>query len=187
MFNCIEILGENLINKFIAEALYTSIACDTGCFLFANTTAYTHFVAQNLMKYDIDIEVINFKNFREYDRSFIPVIAYVLKTMQFKFGGRLAVTVLPYGKVKKWGLTHGERHSFFKYTTDGSGVVASIFITELNKGEFNVSLRSLSNIDVSAIARVFGGGGHKNASGATLTGRRKIIIKQLLAEFAKVL
>jgi phosphoesterase RecJ-like protein len=63
-----------------------------------------------------------------------------------------------------------------------------MFITELQKGEFNVSLRSLGNIDVSAIARVFNGGGHKNASGATMTGTNKhTVVKQLLAEFAKVI
>jgi phosphoesterase RecJ-like protein len=139
------------------------------------------------MKYDIDIEIINFRNFREYNRGFIPIIAYVLKTMKFQFDGRLAVTVLPYGKVKKWGLTHDERHSFFKYTTDGNGVLASIFITELNKGEFNISLRSLGQIDVSVIARKFGGGGHKNASGTTMVGKKNAILKQLLAEFGKVM
>jgi phosphoesterase RecJ-like protein len=188
MFNCIEKMGaEEVLNKRIAEALYTSIACDSGCFLFANTTAYTHYVAQQLMKFDIDIETINFKNFREYNRRFIPIIAYVLNTMKFELDGRLAISVLPYAKVKKWRLTHDERHTFFKYTTDSSGVVASIFLTELTKGEFNVSLRSLGDIDVSAIAQIFGGGGHKNASGTTMRGTKAIVLKQLLAEFAKSL
>jgi nanoRNase/pAp phosphatase (c-di-AMP/oligoRNAs hydrolase) len=45
----------------------------------------------------------------------------------------------------------------------------------------------LGDIDVSAVARIFGGGGHKNASGTTMAGNKKQIIKQLLAEFAKVL
>ncbi|MDR1917940.1 MAG: bifunctional oligoribonuclease/PAP phosphatase NrnA [Christensenellaceae bacterium] len=188
VFNCIELLGnKKLLTKTVAEALYTSITCDTGCFLFANTTKYTHYVAERLMEFDIDIETINFKNFREYNRRFIPIVAYVLNTMKFEFGGRLAISVLPFAKVQKWGLTHDERHSFFKYTTDGNGVVASIFITELKKGEFNISLRSLGDINVSSIARTFGGGGHKNASGATMVGKKKTILKQLLAEFAKVI
>lgn len=187
MFGCLEILGLKYLTKPVAEALYTSIACDSGCFLFANTTAYTHFIAQHLMKYDIDIETINFKNFREYNRKFIPIITYVLKTMRFEFGGRLAISVLPYSKVKKWNLSHDDRHSFFKYTTDGNGVMASIFITELKKGEFNISLRSLGGINVSAIAEIFDGGGHKNASGTTMVGKRKTIIRQLLNEFAKVM
>lgn len=174
------------ITKEIAMALYTSIACDTGCFLFANTSSYTHYVAQQLLKQKIDTEMINFKNFREYDRKNIPVIMYVLKHMKFEFNGKLAISVIPYSIVKKWHLNYESRHGLFKYTTDGNGVICSIFITELEKGEFNVSLRSLGNIDVSKIASTLGGGGHKNASGATYKGSQHQLIKHLLGEFAKV-
>lgn len=176
------------ITLSMATALYTSITCDTGCFLFSNTTAYTHHVAEALMqKHQIDIEAINFKNFRAYDRSNIPVIAYVLNKMQFAFNGKLAISVLPYRLVKKWNLNYDSRHGLFKYATDGNGVISSIFITELKKGEFNVSLRSLGQIDVAKIAQVIGGGGHRNASGATFKGSKKQLLKILKAEFAKVI
>lgn len=176
------------ITDDMATALYTSIACDTGCFLFSNTTAYTHHVAEALMqKHKIDIETINFKNFRAYDHHNIPVINYVLKNMKFEFDGRLAIAVLPYRAVKKWNLNYESRHGLFKYATDANGVTCSIFITELAKGEFNVSLRSLGNIDVAKIAQTIDGGGHKNASGATYHGSLKSLLKNLLAEFAKVI
>lgn len=176
------------ITMEIATALYTSIACDTGCFLFSNTTAYTHHVAEALMsKQKIDIETINFRNFRAYDRHNIPVIDYVLRKMKFEFDGKLAISVLPYRLVKKWNLDHDSRHGLFKYATDGRGVQCSIFITELNKGEFNVSLRSLGKIDVAKIAQTINGGGHRNASGATYVGSKKHLLKILLAEFAKVI
>ena len=172
----------------IATALYTSIACDTGCFLFSNTTAYTHHVAEALMqKQKIDIETINFKNFRAYNRANIPLIDYVLKNMKFEFDGRLSITVLPYKVVKKWGLNYESRHGLFKYATDANGVICSIFITELEKGEFNISLRSLGKIDVAKIAQKINGGGHRNASGATFKGSQKQLIKILLTEFAKVI
>lgn len=172
----------------IATALYTSIACDTGCFLFSNTTAFTHHVAEALMKKQkINIEDINFKNFRAYDRRNIPVISYVLRKMKFEFDGKLAISVLPYRVVKKWNLDYESRHGLFQYATDGNGVICSIFITELAKGEFNVSLRSLGNIDVAKIAQKINGGGHRNASGATYLGSQKQLLKILLAEFAKVI
>lgn len=176
------------ITMEIATALYTSIACDTGCFLFSNTTAGTHDVVSALMrKQKIDIESINFKNFRAYDRNNIPVITYVLKNMKFAFQSKLVISVLPYRVVKKWDLNYESRHGLFKYVTDVNGVISSIFITELKKGEFNVSLRSLGSIDVATIAQVIGGGGHRNASGATFKGSRKQLLKVLMAEFAKVI
>ena len=172
----------------IATALYTSIACDTGCFLFSNTTAYTHHVVESLMQqHKIDIETINFRNFRAYDRNNIPLISYVLKNMKFAFDGKLSIAVLPFKIVKKWNLNYESRHGLFKYATDVNGAISSIFLTELKKGEFNVSLRSLGNIDVAKIAQAIGGGGHKNASGATYKGSLKQLLKVLLAEFARVI
>ena len=172
----------------IATALYTCVACDTGCFLFTNTNAHAHHVAEVLLqKQKIDIETINFKNFRAYNRANIPLIDYVLKNMKFEFDGRLSITVLPYKIVKKWNLNYESRHGLFKYATDANGVICSIFITEVEKGEFNVSLRSLGKIDVAKIAQKIDGGGHRNASGATFKGSQKQLLKILLAEFAKVI
>ncbi|MCQ2382065.1 MAG: DHH family phosphoesterase [Clostridia bacterium] len=172
----------------MATALYTSITCDTGCFLFPNTTAHSHHVAEALLsKHKIDIESINFKNFRAYDRSNIPVVTYVLKNMKFEFGGKLSISVLPYKIVKKWNLNYDSRHGLFKYATDANGVMCTIFITELAKGEFNVSLRSLGQIDVAKIAQKLNGGGHRNASGATFKGSLKELKRILIAEFAKVI
>ena len=176
------------ITMEIATALYTSIACDTGCFLFTNTKAGTHQVVAELMqKQKIDIETINFRNFRAYERSNMPLIAYVMKNMKFAFDGKLSIVVLPYKVVKKWNLNYESRHGLFKYATDVSGTISTIFLTELYKDEFNVSLRSLGDIDVAKIAQTVGGGGHKNASGATFKGKLKELLKVLLAEFAKVI
>ena len=50
-----------------------------------------------------------------------------------------------------------------------------------------MSLRSLGQIDVAKIAQVIGGGGHRNASGATFKGSKKQLLKILKAEFAKVI
>ena len=187
IFELFELLKVKLSFE-MATALYTSIICDTGCFLFSNTTSNTHRVAEALMsKHKIDIEGINFKNFRAYDRRNIPVVTYVLKNMEFEFGGRLSISVLPYKVVKKWNLNYESRHGLFKYATDANGVIGSIFITELAKGEFNVSLRSLGDIDVAKIAQKLNGGGHRNASGATYKGSLKTLKQILVAEFAKVI
>lgn len=187
IFELLELLKAKITFE-MATALYTSIVCDTGCFLFSNTTANTHRVAEALMqKHKINIEDINFRNFRAYNRNNIPVVTYVLKNMRFEFGGKLSISVLPYRLVKKWNLNYESRHGLFKYATDANGVICSIFLTELSKGEFNVSLRSLGKIDVAKIAQKLGGGGHRNASGATYKGAQKTLLNILLAEFAKVI
>ena len=117
----------------------------------------------------------------------MPLIAYVMRNMKFAFDGKLSIVVIPYSIVKKWNLNYESRHGLFKYATDVNGVISTIFLTELNKGEYNVSLRSLGKIDVAKIAQTIGGGGHKNASGATFKGKLKELLKVLSAEFAKVI
>ena len=51
-----------------------------------------------------------------------------------------------------------------------AGVEVAIFLYELESGEFKVSLRSKEKVDVSKVARYFGGGGHVRAAGLTFRG-----------------
>ncbi|MDR0384388.1 MAG: bifunctional oligoribonuclease/PAP phosphatase NrnA [Christensenellaceae bacterium] len=186
LYDCLEILDIK-INPSVATALYTGIATDTGCFLFSNTTAHTHYVAAELLKQNIEIEKINFVNFREFDNENVTPMLYVIKHTKFVCDKSLAVLVLPYSKVKKWNLSHDKRHGLFKYVTDRKGVLASVFITELKRGEYNVSFRSLGDIDVAKIAEMFGGGGHRNAAGATVKEPISKIKKTILKEFETLL
>ncbi|MCL2846928.1 MAG: bifunctional oligoribonuclease/PAP phosphatase NrnA [Firmicutes bacterium] len=164
----------------MAEALYTAVSSDTGCFLFPNTTSYTHHVASELMKTNINVATINYSNFREYDPKQISALMEVLRQIKFLAAGKIAVTYLNYKMVKKYKFDHETRHRFQRYATDAQGVRVSIFLTEMERDVFNISLRSHGNVNVAEIAATFGGGGHKNAAGVTMEGRYKNVIKKLV-------
>ncbi|MDR0975989.1 MAG: bifunctional oligoribonuclease/PAP phosphatase NrnA [Christensenellaceae bacterium] len=181
-------LKENIpFDKDIAAALYTAIASDTGCFLFSNTTPFTHRAVARIMEEDLDIEHINFQNFRSYDPKSIPSAHYVLKHIRFLNKGRVSLIVLPYKVLSKYHMSHDDRHKYAKYGTDANGVLVSIFMTEQEPNSFNVSLRSTGNYSVASVAEALGGGGHKNAAGVTLTGDAKTVETQVLTEIAKIL
>lgn len=175
------------IDKKMAEALYTAVASDTGCFLFPNTNWYTHHVASELLKLDIDIANINYKNFRVYDPKTLAALMSVLETIRFVHNGQIAITYLDYKLVTRWNFNHDERHRFQRYASDADGVKVSIFLTEQERDEFNISLRSHDEVNVADVARHFGGGGHKNAAGLTMTGRYKDVIKQIVDKVIEVL
>ncbi|MCL2586860.1 MAG: bifunctional oligoribonuclease/PAP phosphatase NrnA [Firmicutes bacterium] len=175
------------ITKSMGEAIYTAVSSDTGCFLFPNTTWYTHHVASELMKLDIDVASINYKNFRAYDPQSLQGFMRVLNEIQFLYGGKVTVTYLSHALIQKYQFDHEERHRFQKYATDAKGVKVSIFVQEKEKGEFNISLRSVGNINVAEIAAKFGGGGHRNASGMSAKGNYKAIIADLLAAVEEVI
>ena len=64
---------------------------------------------------------------------------------------------------------------------------ASVLITHESRGNYYVSLRSHGNVPVERVAKVFGGGGHKNAAGFTITGKYKKVAKRIVAEIEKFL
>jgi len=175
------------IDKDIATALYTAVSTDTGCFLYAATTAFTHRTAAQLLDYDIDIELIHYNNFRVYDRRFIAGFRQILRRLRFRKGGQIAFTCLDMRNSKKYNFDFEERHRFKQYASDARGVVTSIFMTQEERNLYHVSLRSHGNINVATVARFFGGGGHKNAAGFTIRGKYKKVIKQIVRELEKVL
>jgi len=191
--SCGEMLFEFLakngieITQSMAEAIYTAVSSDTGCFLFPNTTWHTHYAASELMKLDIDVANINYRNFRAYEPQSLEGFKRVLSEIQFLYDGRVTLTVLSHALIQKYSFDHEERHRFQKYATDAKGVKVSVFVQEKEKGEFNISLRSIGDINVAEIASKFGGGGHKNAAGLSANGNYKTLINDLLSEIERVI
>lgn len=99
------------------------------------------------------------------------------------FNGRLIIT---WEHWKDWRELGSERDSdmLYQLLTGTAGVEAVAVIREQNDGICVVGLRSITDLDVSEIARFFGGGGHKKASGCTISGDRHDAIEHLLRIFA---
>lgn len=173
------------ITKEIAEALYTSIATDTGCFMHSSTTSRTHAIVAELMKNGFDTEHINYIHFKVYDRRAIQGMAYVLRNIKFFCGGKIATVFIPYKMLKRFNLKN-EADRLKNMACEASGVKAGAFILEEIDGTFHVSLRSHGEIDVAAVAKNLSGGGHKNASGFTFKGEYKDLHKQIIAQLEKI-
>jgi len=182
-----ELFTENNIeiNRDIATALYTAMATDTGCFVHVNTTSYAHRAAAELIDKGIDLNAINYNNFKVYNRNIIPGLAYALRNMKFFLNDQAAVVYTPLKIIKKHNL--GEIHQFKKFASEADGVRVGVIVAERQKGVFNVSLRSHGNVNVAAVAEHFGGGGHKNASGFIITGKYKKVLKDILEQVAESL
>jgi len=174
------------ITRDIASALYTSIATDTGCFMQANTSGFTHTAAAALIETGIDLEKINYINFRLYNRKVIPGLSYALRHIKFFSNGEIAYIFMSHKAIKKYNL-EGELHQFKKYASEASGVRIGVIMAERKKGEYNVSLRSHGNADMAKVAESFGGGGHKNAAGFTLSGKYKKIFNEIIARLEQSL
>ena len=172
------------ITREIADALWTSISTDTGCFLYPSTKPSTHIIAASLIECGADSENINYKLFREYDKRIIKGIREVLHNVKFYAGGKVAIIYLK----KKYylGYNQEERNRFKHYVSDIKGVKISATIGEDINGVCRVGLRSHDRYNVEEVAKTFGGGGHQHAAGLSIRGGWRRARKLVAAELEKL-
>ena len=82
------------------------------------------------------------------------------------------------------GGTYDDTEGLINLPLTVKEIQAVVFFKEIDTDHYRVSLRSKGDIDVCAVAKEFGGGGHKNASGCTVTGRFAEVRADLAARIA---
>ncbi|MBQ3185452.1 MAG: bifunctional oligoribonuclease/PAP phosphatase NrnA, partial [Firmicutes bacterium] len=156
-----------LIDKTVAESLYTGINTDTGSFQYSNTTADTHAIAADLMVHGIDHTAINVKLYQTIPMTKLKIQAAILQKAEFLFGGKVAVGYVTGQMLEEAGAVLDDAEGTIDMLRNIEGVEIAAFLKE--KGEaVKVSMRAKSYANVAEIVSVFGGGGHVKAAGCTL-------------------
>ena len=156
------------IDKPIAECIYAGICTDTGGFRFRNTTSQSHLIAAELLKFELDVVQMYFSFFEANTFSKIKITGYVSSTLDFYYGGKLAIAVIPLEVFQGYDATDEDSDGLVNIGRSVRGVEISILAREIKEGFFKVNFRSMGATDVSAIAAKFDGGGHTAASGCSL-------------------
>lgn len=156
------------IGKNAAEALYTAINTDTGCFSFSSTTSETYRIAADLMECGINIEEINTNLYKSNRVERVRLLARALSSLELIDDGRIAVILISRKDILDTGADDSDTENIVNYAKDIIGVELGILLKESENGDTKASFRSKDTIDASKLAVQFGGGGHKKASGATL-------------------
>lgn len=170
--------------KQIAECLYTGIATDTGCFKYANTTQLCHIITAHLMDCGIRMEQINREMFDTKSKARIKVEQHILSAMEYYLDDKCAMVAVTLDTMEKAGLAPEEFEGIAGMSIQTEGVQVGVVIKEKDKGKFKISMRSASDIDVSAICQKFHGGGHVKAAGCTLEGPLDDVKLRLLSAIA---
>jgi len=90
--------------------------------------------------------------------------------MQLADEGRLAILYLDDAMLNACGCTNNDTEGLINLPLTAREIQAVVFFRVGPTGEVRVSMRSKGDVDVNAIAKTLGGGGHKNASGCSVTG-----------------
>lgn len=169
------------IDKDIADCLYTGLATDTGCFKYENTTQRAHVIAAELMEYGIDYAWINRVMFDVKSRARIQVEQYVTENTEYYLNEKCAMVAVTNDVINEMGLELEEFEGLASLALQLEGVEIGITIKEREKGKYKISMRSASDIDVSAICSKLGGGGHVKAAGCQLNGDLEEVKIKLLS------
>lgn len=167
IFHLIQAMGTE-IDVEMAEAIYIAITTDTGNFQYTNTTRTTHLIAAELFDIGIDLEKISVEVYQNIRHEKLKITNEVIGTIEMICNGKADIAYVTQDMLKKTGALMEETEGIIETLRNISGVEISAFLKENKKNEIKVGLRAKTYGDVSAIAQIYGGGGHKKASGCTL-------------------
>ena len=156
------------LDKPMAEALYTAVSTDTGCFRYANTTAHTFRTAAACWEAGGDLQTINQQIFDTNSFGKLRLQGWITENIRFRRGGQVAVCALPSQVERELNLTEDDLENVSGFPRSIEGVKIAATLRQTGDGCVKVSVRALPGYDAAAVCAKFGGGGHKGAAGATL-------------------
>ena len=177
----------------IAEALYVGLITDTGRFMYENTGPRAHVMAADLIEKGVDVHEIYRRVYEGLPYAKLALLARGLAKVARYDGGRLTVTELDARDFAESNAeeSYSEGVIDFLRAVEGTAVAALIRdrISDNGGGPARkVSLRaSDERVDVSAIARAQGGGGHRQAAGFSTSLGHDELVKFLREEVAQQL
>jgi phosphoesterase RecJ-like protein len=153
----------------IAEALYIALVTDTGRFQYANTTPKALRLAANLVEAGADVNRVFQGVYENVQFAKLKLLARALERARVLEGGEIIVSHLVRGDFEAVGATEPYSEGIIDVLRSVEGSAVSALIREPPRDGAparKVSLRSsVDEVDVSAIARKSGGGGHREAAG----------------------
>jgi phosphoesterase RecJ-like protein len=153
----------------MATQLFVAVVTDTGSFKYAGVSPRTFSTCARLLEAADPVSVAR----KLYDSNTLGRLRLqgaVLQTLEIDPSGRLAILTLTDETLASSGGIPEETDGLINLPLSVRAIQAAVFFKEAEGGHWRVSLRSKGEIDVGRVARSFGGGGHKNASGCTLEG-----------------
>jgi phosphoesterase RecJ-like protein len=175
------------IDDEIAAALYMALVTDTGGFRFGNTSPAAFESAAALVRDGARPERVAGWLYDSRPESAVRLVGEMLATLELHHDGRIATVALTREMFSRTNATAGDAEGLIDHPRSIAGVAAVALLRELPGGEVKVSLRSSGDIDVEALARRHGGGGHPNAAGMPAHGDLPTIRRQVVEELAGIL
>lgn len=173
------------IDALAANCLFVALATDTGGFRFANATPDAFEAAAGLLRAGAEIETVSQWLYERQPEAAVRLLGELLGTLRRHHGGTIATVRLTAEMFERSGAAAGDAEGLIDTPRAIDGVEAVALFRELGPESWKISLRSRGAVDVQAIARHHGGGGHRNAAGCRFAGPLATAESRFVAELAR--
>lgn len=151
----------------ISTCAYSGLLTDTGSFMFQNTNCDAFEMATRMMHCGIDPSFVATRLFQEKSLASIRIDSLAVSNMEILFDGKVSLSYISEADMHECGADKADTEGAINAIRGVRGVKVACILKE-RPTEIRGSLRAKCGIDVSALARRFGGGGHMAAAGFTL-------------------
>ena len=160
------------ITPAIGNALYIGLVTDTGKFMYTNTSPRAHRMAAELIDAGVDTHAIYRRLYEELPYARLLLLSRALNALQRFDDGVVTATCLTKADFEETGAVESDSEGIVDHLRSVNGTKVAVLVRELlsddRAGMHKVSMRSTDGtVDVSRIARGLGGGGHRQAAGAS--------------------
>ena len=164
----------------IAAHIYLAISTDTGGLRYGPISERTFELCRRVAATGLETAKLSRQIFDNYSLGRIRITGALLAGMTLHHGNRVALLALNDELLKQCGATVDDTEGLVNLPLAASEVVAVAMLKRQTETVFRVSLRSKGAVDVRTVASLWGGGGHHNAAGCTITGLGEIEVREAI-------
>lgn len=166
-------------NEELALCIYTGLLTDTGGFRYSNTSPRVMEIASKLLGYGVKPGEVAERCLEEISYSHVKILRRALQTLTLSHRDQIASITVKLEDFAETGAEREDASGLVNYCRNIEGVQVGVSFVEAEKGVVKVSMRARDRIDVAAIAKQLGGGGHAKAAGCTLRGELEQVQQQV--------
>ncbi|PYR64160.1 MAG: hypothetical protein DMF91_01255 [Acidobacteria bacterium] len=186
VFDLVRALGAPLSLE-VATHVYLAILTDTGSFHYSSISPRTFDICRQTLEAGVDPVLVARNVYDSNNMGRLKLFGAVLSAMQIDPTGRIAIVYLDHEMARAAGGTYEDTEGLINLPLTVKEIQAVVFFKQVEGDQYRVSMRSKGDIDVGAVAKEFGGGGHKNAAGCTVTGAIDALQKVFLEKIEQAI
>ena len=171
----------------IATHVYLAILTDTGSFHYSNISPRTFSICRECLEAGVDPVLVARNVYDSNNMGRLKLFGAVLSAMQLDPAGRIAIVYLDHEMARAAGGTYEDTEGLINLPLTVKEIQAVVFFKQIEGETYRVSMRSKGDIDIAAVAKDWGGGGHKNAAGCTASGGIDALQKQFIEKIERAI